>query len=80
MSSLIATTAKAQNDFETSQSDAFAAPGFHLASGNCGIRAEYYVGSHPPVVVPFLDNFLVLFDVILPFAFGPRQDHLRDWQ
>jgi hypothetical protein len=29
---------KAQNDFETSQSDAFAAPGFHLASGNCGIR------------------------------------------
>ncbi len=39
MSSLIATTrAKAQNDFETSQSDAFAAPGFHLASGNCGIR------------------------------------------
>ena len=32
--------AKAQNDFETSQSDAFAAPGFHRASGNCGIRVN----------------------------------------
>jgi hypothetical protein len=30
----------AANDFETSQSEAFAAPGFHLASGNCGIRVK----------------------------------------
>jgi hypothetical protein len=39
--SLIATIARAQNRFETSQSDTFAAPEFHLASGifssTCGI-------------------------------------------
>jgi hypothetical protein len=29
-----------QNDFETSQSDAFVAPGLHLASGIFGLTAE----------------------------------------
>src|SRR4029450_1607607 len=32
--------ARAQNDFEISQSDAFAAPGLHLASGIVGLTAE----------------------------------------
>src|ERR671911_2969581 len=32
--------ARAQNHFETSQSDAFAAPGSHLASGIFGSTAE----------------------------------------
>jgi hypothetical protein len=36
----IATTCERQNDFETSQPDAFAAPGFHLASGIFGLTAE----------------------------------------
>jgi hypothetical protein len=42
--SLIATSCESGNHFEISQSDAFAAPGFHLASGifgsDCGIRVE----------------------------------------
>ena len=37
----------AANDFETSQSDALAAPGFHLASGNCRIRVKLPVGFSP---------------------------------
>ena len=32
--------ARAQNDFATSQSDAFAAPGFRLALGKFGLTAE----------------------------------------
>src|SRR4029450_9025842 len=32
--------ARAQNGFEISQSDAFAAPGLHLASGIFGLTAE----------------------------------------
>src|SRR4029450_2293842 len=32
--------ARAQNDFEIAQSDAFAAPGLHLASGIFGLTAE----------------------------------------
>jgi hypothetical protein len=31
-------------------------------------------------VVPLLDDRLVLFDVILPFAFGPDKITSRDWQ
>jgi hypothetical protein len=34
----------AANDFETSQSDTFAAPGFHLASGNRGLRVKLLLG------------------------------------
>jgi len=32
---------KAQNDVETSESDAFAAPGLHLASSGFGLTAEF---------------------------------------
>src|SRR5262245_66338394 len=33
--------ARAQNDFATSQSDGFAAPGFRLALGKFGLPAEF---------------------------------------
>src|SRR5262249_22902947 len=40
MLKLMATTCQTQNDFATSQSDAFAAPGLRLAFGKSGLNAK----------------------------------------